>query len=114
VFSETFENLAATSDLVFLSFRTTKQSMGRCEEIVARYKGHYLLYYPQTDDGTVIASLLSIERATKEGIQVSLINPHRDSNGAVAAYEYVGYMYPVREFFTFTLSRRSRTTKSSP
>jgi hypothetical protein len=95
------------SDLVFLAFRTTKQSIQRCEEIVTRYGGQYLIYYPQTDDGSVIASLLSIGRATKEGIEVGLINPHRDSIGKVTAYEYTGYMYPVREFFYFYFEQRS-------
>ena len=101
------ENVVAKSDLVFLSFRTTKQSIQRCEEVVARYKGQYLIYYPQTDDGSVIASLLSVGRATKEGIEVDLINPHRDLNGKVTAYQYAGYMYPVREFFYFYFEQNS-------
>jgi transcriptional regulator with XRE-family HTH domain len=105
-FLRRFESLTTESNLVFLAFRTTKQNIPRCEEISARYKGDYLIYYPQTEDGTVIASLLSIGRATKEGIEVSLINPHRDSEGAVTAYEYVGYMYPVREFFYFYFEQK--------
>ncbi|MEA2918598.1 MAG: hypothetical protein QOJ15_10679 [Bradyrhizobium sp.] len=75
--------------------------MRRCQEIAARYAGQYVIYYPQTEEGTIIASLLSIGRATREGIDVSLLNPHRDSNDQMTAYKYAGYMYPVREFFYF-------------
>lgn len=105
-FLDVIENIVAKSDLVFLRFRTTKQNMQRYEQVVARYGGQYLIYYPQTDDGSVIASLLTIGRETKEGIEVSLINPHRDLSGKVTAYEYAGYMYPVEEFFYLYLEQK--------
>lgn len=36
-----------------------------------------------------------------------MVNPHRDSSGNEAPYEYVGYMYPVREFFYFFLEQKN-------
>ncbi|MBI2740783.1 MAG: helix-turn-helix transcriptional regulator [Rhodospirillales bacterium] len=95
------EGVVQRSGLVFLALRSVRQNMRRCQEVAERYQGQYVVYYPQADAGTIIASLLSVGRVTHEGIDVSLLNPHRDSNDKVTAYKYTGYMYPVREFFYF-------------
>jgi hypothetical protein len=105
-FLEVAENVVTKSNLVFLAFRTIRQNLPRFEDVAHRYEGQYLVYYPQSRDGSVIASLLSIGKSTKEGIAVRLINPHRDSSGTVTAYEYAGYMYPIREFLYFYFEQK--------
>jgi transcriptional regulator with XRE-family HTH domain len=89
------------SDLALLSFRTTITSLWQCASIFAEYEGQYVVYYRRDepdDEKNVIASLLSIERVTDEGISVRFYNPYQERAGEVTAFEYSGMLFPVSEF----------------
>lgn len=55
----------------------------------------------------MIASLLALDRLTPNGLYATLTNPHKDSAGAISAYEYEGFAYPVREYIYFLLEQKN-------
>lgn len=90
------EKIAGTG-LPLLLFRTTKQFADTWAETSEKYKGQYIMYNGRNSEGTTIASLVSLGKPTKEGIEFSLTNPYRDS-GNYTAYEYSGLIFPVGDF----------------
>lgn len=95
------------SDMPLLTFRTTIESARRWQHTFEKYRGQYLIYYKHVVDGIVIASLLTIDRLTNDGLYATLTNPHKDSSGSTTAFEYAGYAYPVREYIYFLLEQKN-------
>jgi transcriptional regulator with XRE-family HTH domain len=105
-FRARFDGSAVFSNLPLLTFRTLRENASRWQTSFEKYRGQYLLYYLHEPE-TVIGSLLEIDRLTTDGMHVTLINPHKDSSGDISAYEYGGYVYPVREYMYFLLEQKT-------
>jgi transcriptional regulator with XRE-family HTH domain len=106
VFRARFSESAAFSNLPLLTFRTLRENTGRWQSTFEKYRGQYVLYYLHNLD-TVIGSLLELDRVTPDGLHATLINPHKDSSGNNSAYEYAGYVYPVREYLYFLFEQKT-------
>jgi hypothetical protein len=92
---------------MLLSFRAIQSNLDRWEEISARYAGQYNVHYGLDSKEEILVSLLTIERPTKEGIEVAFINPYREPGGEISVYEYAGFMYPVRDYLYFVCEEKS-------
>lgn len=81
------------------SLSTVKENISQCRKIEKNYTGQYLVFYKSLE--SVVVSLMSIGKTTKNGISVKIINPHRGSDGIFREFVYTGYMLPVGEFLYF-------------
>jgi len=106
-FRSIMQDYTTRSNLMLLSFRSIKKSVAEFSEALKTYKGQYLVYYA-SETSPALASLLSINKVTKEGIEFTFVNPYRANDGSLSAYEYSGYMYPVSEFLYFICEQKTR------
>ena len=110
-FRRIIQNEEARTNLMLLSFRSIKENLDRCEGITKEYAGQYVVYYCRTAEQPqkVVASLLTIERATNEGIECTFINPYKDKAGMWTAFEYAGLIFPVSEFLYGVCEQKQKT-----
>jgi hypothetical protein len=75
-----------------------QRNVPRCAELLADYKGQYILYAPSSRENTVVASLFEITGVSQHGMTVRLVNPYNGHDGDYLAFEYAGFMVPASEY----------------
>lgn len=106
-FRKSLEGELTSSSVTLMTFRTVRENTTRWRPLFDKYKGQYTIYYRQSVANKFVASLLSIDRLTADGLHATVINPHRNFDEDVTAYEYEGYAYPVREYLYVILEQKN-------
>ena len=107
-FRELIQFGSMKSDILLHSLRTTKQHLQICKSKIKTYEGQYVIYNQKDTDGYVNASLLDIEKVTKEGVTFRLVNPYIGEHGIPSCFLYRGYMLFVSEFLYFVGEQEDR------
>jgi len=97
-FHDIINNITISSNLCMISLRTIKDNLYRCREVFKDYEGQYILYNSSSENKIFVASLLSLNRVTKEGIEFTLINPYKGVDGRYQTFKYKGFAFPVNKY----------------
>jgi transcriptional regulator with XRE-family HTH domain len=99
-FIKIYEGKRINSGYMIHSLRTVQENLSHCKEVFEKYGGQWQVYTNCSTDGIVICSLLSILRATKNGIEFEMINPYLEDE-SYDAYTYKGYLIPIQDYLYF-------------